>query len=133
MSWKGPGIVIDRTGTYSYVVQIGEQRVQEAHRTQLRRHIEDEFVGEPLPLFYTAEKATILEAAPDTYMVEAIQRERVGKQGRREFLTRWRGFGPEGDTWEPFSSFFSAGERGIDEILHGERDLGATAGGVVSV
>ena len=104
--WKGPAVVIDRTGNYSYIIQISEGRTQEAHRTQLRRHVADEFVGEPMPLYSTAQKAEVLEAEPDTWTVERIEDERVGRNGQREFLTRWQGFGPDGDTWEPLSSFF---------------------------
>ena len=59
-----------------------------------------------MPLYFTAEKAGDLEAAPDTYLVEHIVKERVGRDGRREFLTRWQGCGPEADTWEPLASFF---------------------------
>ena len=76
--WKGPAVVLERTGKYSYIVQLGENKAQEAHRTQLRAHVADEFEGEPMPLYFTAEKAGDLEAAPDTYLVEHIVKDRVG-------------------------------------------------------
>jgi len=77
--WKGPAVVTERTGNYSYIVQLTEGKKQEAHRTQLKAHIANEIVGTPMPLYNTAEKATVRDAQPDTYLVERIQKERVGR------------------------------------------------------
>ena len=37
----------------------------------------------------------------DTYYVEAILATRRDDAGEEEFLIRWIGYGPDGDTWEP--------------------------------
>ena len=36
-----------------------------------------------------------------SYEVGKIVSMKEKKNGRREFLVRWKGFGPEDDTWEP--------------------------------
>ena len=58
--------------------------------------------GTAIPCLYYKPKAQL--PTTDTYVVEKILQHRV-RRGRREWLVRWRGFGPEGDTWEPASSF----------------------------
>ncbi|XP_048867871.1 chromodomain Y-like protein isoform X13 [Brienomyrus brachyistius] len=40
-------------------------------------------------------------ASEDLYEVEQIMDKRKSKKGRVEYLVRWRGYGYEGDTWEP--------------------------------
>ncbi|XP_061776579.1 chromodomain Y-like protein isoform X1 [Nerophis ophidion] len=42
-------------------------------------------------------------ATEDFYEVEKIVDKRKSKKGRVEYLVRWRGYGSEGDTWEPES------------------------------
>lgn len=43
-------------------------------------------------------------ATEDFYEVERIVDKRRSKKGRVEYLVRWRGYGPDGDTWEPESN-----------------------------
>ncbi|XP_057713989.1 chromodomain Y-like protein [Corythoichthys intestinalis] len=43
-------------------------------------------------------------ATEDFYEVERIVDRRKNKKGRTEYLVRWRGYGCEGDTWEPESN-----------------------------
>ncbi|XP_051943945.1 chromodomain Y-like protein [Hippocampus zosterae] len=40
-------------------------------------------------------------ATEDFYEVERIVDKRKNRKGRTEYLVRWRGYGCEGDTWEP--------------------------------
>ncbi|XP_012683403.2 chromodomain Y-like protein [Clupea harengus] len=40
-------------------------------------------------------------ASEELYEVEKIVDKRKNKKGKMEYLVRWRGFGYEGDTWEP--------------------------------
>ncbi|XP_044224313.1 chromodomain Y-like protein isoform X2 [Thunnus albacares] len=42
-------------------------------------------------------------ATEEFYEVERIVDKRKNKKGRVEYLVRWRGYGSEGDTWEPES------------------------------
>nr|XP_057924813.1 chromodomain Y-like protein [Doryrhamphus excisus] len=42
-------------------------------------------------------------ATEDLYEVERIVDKRKNRKGRVEYLVRWRGYGSEGDTWEPES------------------------------
>ncbi|XP_061694825.1 chromodomain Y-like protein [Syngnathoides biaculeatus] len=42
-------------------------------------------------------------ATEDFYEVERIVDKRKNRKGRTEYLVRWRGYGCEGDTWEPES------------------------------
>ncbi|XP_026168914.1 chromodomain Y-like protein [Mastacembelus armatus] len=42
-------------------------------------------------------------ATEDFYEVEQIVDKRKSKKGKVEYLVRWRGYGAEGDTWEPES------------------------------
>lgn len=43
-------------------------------------------------------------ASDGVFMVERLLRVRRTKQGRREYLVRWAGFGSADDTWEPESN-----------------------------
>ena len=103
--WKGPGLVLRRVGNHSYVIQLKPGAEQEAHRSQLRPHIDDEFADEPYPLYYFTGKAPTLEIAPDEWLIEGIDGHRKGTDGKQEFLVRWKDWDPSYAQWEPASSF----------------------------
>ena len=67
--WKGPGIVLERIGEHSYVVELGPGVRQEAHRSQLKPYREDYANEDPFPLFYFSSKAEEVEVGPDEYIV----------------------------------------------------------------
>ncbi|KAM6962514.1 chromodomain Y-like protein [Aplochiton taeniatus] len=46
-------------------------------------------------------KSINVMATAELYEVERIMDKRKNKQGKTEYLVRWRGYGNEGDTWEP--------------------------------
>jgi transposase InsO family protein len=48
--------------------------------------------------FYRAELQKVKK--PDTYMIEAILRERKKSGGRMQYLVKWLGYGSEHNTWE---------------------------------
>ncbi|XP_076836990.1 chromodomain Y-like protein isoform X2 [Brachyhypopomus gauderio] len=49
-------------------------------------------------------------AAEELYEVERIVGKRKNKKGKTEYLVRWRGYGFEGDTWEPEGNLSSCVE-----------------------
>ena len=57
--WQGPGKVLEKRGQHSYVVQIGSGKigVKEAHRDQLRPHVDDVLANNLFP-------STILQVRP---------------------------------------------------------------------
>lgn len=46
---------------------------------------------------------SVVNCAPAPLQVERIVDKRKNKKGKVEYLVRWRGYGSEGDTWEPES------------------------------
>ena len=56
--WKGPCTVHDREGQHSYIIEVTPGHLHAAHRSQLKPHVEDEYEGDPFPLYYFCEKAT---------------------------------------------------------------------------
>ena len=105
MRWKGPGIVVERVGRFSYVVELKPGSRQHAHRSQLKVHIEDLYSGEPVPLYHFSGKGEELEGTPDEWLVKEVFEHRVNSGGVLEFKVGWEGF--EGETtWEPWHHFF---------------------------
>ena len=90
---------------HSYVVEIAPGVLQAAHRSQLKPHVEDQYSGDPLPLYYFSGKAAEVAASPEDWTVEAILGHRKGAEGP-EFLVRWEKWDPEDCTWEPLRHFF---------------------------
>ncbi|XP_030630329.1 chromodomain Y-like protein isoform X2 [Chanos chanos] len=65
-------------------------------------------------------------ASEELYEVERIVGKRKNKKGKTEYLVRWRGYGFEGDTWEPESHLTSCIEFIHDfNRQHSERREGA--------
>ena len=101
--WKGPAKVLAREGQHSYVVELRPGVQHKAHRGQLKPHVEDEYNGEPFPLYYFSGRAPELEAAADEWNTKAVLKHRIGAGGKLEFLVVWQ----EGDkpTWQPWNDF----------------------------
>jgi hypothetical protein len=107
--WKGPGIVLHRIGKHSYVIKIKEGTETEAHRSQLRPHIEDTQATKPYPLYYFSGAAPEV-AATDEWTVEEIQGHRNDQAEGLKFLVKWQEFGEEKNTWEQALSFVTPNE-----------------------
>ena len=73
------------------------------HRSQMKIHFEDEFADEKLELHHFSPLSEDFDTTPDEWEVEKILMHRVGKGGRLEFLTKWKGW--EDATWEPLMHF----------------------------
>jgi hypothetical protein len=41
---------------------------------------------------------------PGVYFVDALLKERRTKGGKKEYLVKWKGCGPDDNTWEPASN-----------------------------
>jgi hypothetical protein len=90
----------------SYEVDLGPS-TQNAHRSQLKPHVDDEFSTSPLPLFYFSGKATPVEVGPDDWVVEKIEDHRINvKTGEHEFLVQWKDWDPADQQWQPWRNFF---------------------------
>ncbi|KAJ1957241.1 hypothetical protein GGI12_005080, partial [Dipsacomyces acuminosporus] len=65
--------------------------------------------GKLLPNNYPANRlitlSTTVEPEDDVYEVEAIIDHKDEEDGSFSYLVRWKGFGPDHDTWEPQSNF----------------------------
>ena len=48
--WIGPSRVVERRSEHSYIVDIGSGSQQEAHRSQLKPHVEDVWSGRPIKI-----------------------------------------------------------------------------------
>ena len=102
--WIGPCSVKERRGEHSYVIELEPGRLQEAHRSQLKQHFDDAWIGKPLKMFHYRQAVQDMEAAPDEWNVEGIDGHRAGKDGYPEFCVRWEGSSER--TWEPLRHFF---------------------------
>jgi len=83
---------------------------QEVHRSQLRPHVEDEYSGDPIPLYYFSGKANELAVAPDEWLVSSVRGHRYDRKGNLEFLVEWQGCDPQDASWEPLGSFVTPNE-----------------------
>jgi hypothetical protein len=59
------------------------------------------FARSPRPEGKPAKKKETKTLQPETFSVERITKERVGKGGTAEVLVRWADYGPSDDSWEP--------------------------------
>ena len=102
--WKR-GVVVERVGRQSYRVEISPGVVQDAHRSQLKPHVENEYSGQPLPCTISARKQDRLRWSPMRGSSRPIEAHRTGPKGP-EFLVHWKDWDPTDLTWEPWSHFF---------------------------
>ncbi|XP_026062365.1 chromodomain Y-like protein [Carassius auratus] len=83
-------------------------------------------------------------ATEELYEVERIVGKRKNKKGKTEYLVRWRGYGFDGDTWEPENHLSSCvefihefnrqhSEKQKDGSLRSARSSPSTAGGNTSI
>jgi hypothetical protein len=58
--------------------------------------------GKAIPCLYFKPKPKVPES--DDYVIDKILQQRIYK-GKHQWKIRWKGYGPEDDTWEPAQSF----------------------------
>ena len=93
--WIGPCLVKHRVGHFSYAIEIrpGEESI--VHRSKIKLHLFDPLEGDATPLHF---------CKADEWEVEHILKHKTVR-GKLMFLTRWKGYPPEDDTWEPSDNF----------------------------
>ena len=96
--------VTKQVGEYSYLVSLKDTSY-EVHLDQLKPYKGEILEGEPTKLMHRLGGYKNLETEEGEYEVECILRHRYGKDGKLEFLTRWEGYEPGSETWEPVSHF----------------------------
>ena len=104
--WTGPGIITEKRGEHSYVVEIQPGDFKAAHRDQLKLVMQDLWAEKSYPLHYFARKAPPVEPVlgPGEYIAEKILDYKF-EDGQLKFLVKWRGY-PD-PTWEPFMQFLN--------------------------
>ena len=102
--WIGPGLVRAREGDKSYVIEIKPGLEMKAHRSFLKLYNEPKISGKGVPLYYYRRTEKIEDSMPDEWEVEKILRHRK-INGKWEFLTKWVGYEPGEETWEPVQNF----------------------------
>ena len=106
MDFEWKGIVLSRTREHSYVVQVKPGVKQEAHMSQLRVHVEDEYSSDLFPIWYLSRRAPTVDTtdpilADDEYIWETILGHEVDTAKLR---VKWKGYGAKEATWEPVST-----------------------------
>jgi hypothetical protein len=89
---------IDSTGRYKVSLPHG---VEDAHMDSFKPYLTPPN-GVSIPFHYFKPKAVLPES--DEYVVEKNVGHKVEK-GVHYWKVRWKGYGPEEDSWEPASSF----------------------------
>ena len=101
--WTGPHVVVKRTGADTFDIDVGN-KIRRCHAAQLKKHIAA-LEGPSWPLHYQKLTPDDAVAEEDQWIVEKILKHRRRQDGTWEFLTRWEGYGAEGDQWEAASAF----------------------------
>ena len=99
--WTGPCEILERIGSsgrYSVALPTGKEDV---HMDDFKPYLSPPS-GKAIPCLYYKPRAQIPET--DEFIVQKILDHKIEK-GAHYWRVRWKGYGPEEDTWEPASCF----------------------------
>jgi hypothetical protein len=98
--WAGPFTIDSMVGPEGKEVAArlalpARWRIHPVFHVSLLKHYRSDGTNRPAPppLFFDA-----VDGSP-VWEVECLLRERVRSTGQKEYLTRWKGFGPQEDSW----------------------------------
>ena len=117
--YVGPFSVAERIGAVAYRLELpANWKLHNVfHVSRLRPYRSDGSYQPPPPVINQQ-----IEGEDPAYEVEAIldtrlNRTKAGKLLRKEYLVRWKGYGPEHNTWEPESNLINV-EDVMKEFMH---------------
>ena len=99
--WIGPCEIIARVGTFGRYRVVLPDRVEDMHMDDFKPYLVTP-EGKSIPCLYFRPRAPLPES--DDFVVDKILDHKVEK-GLHLWKVRWKGYGPDEDTWEPASSF----------------------------
>ena len=102
--WLGNALVRARESESSYVIEIRPGSKLKVHASFLKPWVEDEVVGNSIPLFYHQLTEIDPELQVDEWVCKRILSHRVVGDSW-EFLTEWED-AEDSPTWEPPGNFF---------------------------
>lgn len=96
--WVGPFVITQCVGSVAYKLQLPQNlKVHPVFHVSLLREYRSDGRRQPPPVAIETEDGPYFE-------VESVldHRDRkLGRSVRREYLIKWKGYGPEHNTWEP--------------------------------
>jgi hypothetical protein len=107
--WRGPFLVLQKKGNSTYEIDL--PKTWKGHRVFNKARIK-KFKGPEFPMQLQAGSRpdpVITNKGREEYEVHDILDQRK-KNGKMEYLVRWKDYGPEDDTWEPRENLQNAPE-----------------------
>ena len=112
-------MVTARESESSYVIEIRPGSKLKVHASFLKPWVEDEVVGNPIPLFYHQHTEIDPELQVDEWVCKRILSHRVVGDSW-EFLTEWEG-AEDSPTWEPPGNFVHRDSSEFVKYFHHHR------------
>ena len=101
--WVGPCKILGRKSAHTYTIENREGHSVDAHRCQLKEHLEDIHNHQPLALSHFKQAVSDVQVAIDEWEVEEITEHKL-ENGELKFLVKWMNHPQK--TWEPVGHFF---------------------------